>query len=363
MVYRADSQGSGVAATLGWQTESPWDSPHRHTTRRCRAGRVTARVLPVYCHQFACKVNRYMIRLGLCCLFADEPIRFRTATARVLSRYTREEQLRRLAELAAANAAALHAALVYCASHGIGCFRVNSQILPLCTHPQLGYTMADLPGGNTIREAFEACGAFARAQDLRLTFHPDQFILLSSPRNEVTQSSIAELEYQAEVATWIGADVINIHAGGVYGDKPAALARFVATLRQLPAAIRQRLTLENDDRSYTPRDLLPLCEAQRIPLVYDVHHHRCLPDGYTVAEVTARAAATWDREPLFHLSSPREGWQGTQPQRHHDYIDIHDFPDEWHGLTLTIEIEAKAKELAIARLQRELRAREVHPLL
>lgn len=295
-----------------------------------------------------------MIRLGLCCLFAREPIRFRTATARALSRRAREEQLVRFAELAADNAAALHAALDYCANHDIGCFRVNSQILPLRTHPQLGYRVEELPGGAAIRQAFQACGSFARDHGLRLTFHPDQFILLSSPREEVTRSSIAELEYQAEVAAWIGADVLNIHAGGAYGDKPAALVRFAATLRQLPAAIRRRLTLENDDRSYTPRDLLPFCETHRIPLVYDVHHHRCLPDGLTVAEVSARAAATWDREPLFHLSSPREGWQGPHPEHHHDYIDSRDFPDEWRALTLTVEVEAKAKELAVARLQCDL---------
>ena len=296
-----------------------------------------------------------MIRLGLCCLFARAPIRFRTTTARALSSRSRNEQLARLAELAAANAAALHDALAYCAGHGIGCFRVNSQILPLRTHPGLGYRPADLPGGGAIRTAFQSCGSFARAHGLRLTFHPDQFVLLSSPREEITRASLAELEYQAEVAAWIGADVINIHAGGVYGDKPAALARLAATLRLLPDAVRRRLTLENDDRSYTPRDLLPFCEAHRIPLVYDVHHHRCLADGLSVAEVSARAAATWDREPLFHLSSPRDGWQGAHPEHHHDFIDIRDFPGEWRNLTLTIEVEAKAKELAIARLQRGLR--------
>ena len=218
----------------------------------------------------------HTIRLGLCCLFASEPIRFRTTTAHVLGRQPREEQLIRLSRLATDNAAALHNALAYCASHAIGSFRVNSQILPLRTHPALGYCVEELPDGRAIQEAFRACGAFARSHALRLTFHPDQFILLASPRPEVTRASIAELDYQAEVATWIGADVLNIHAGGAYGDKPAALARLAETLRQLPAAIRQRLTLENDDRIYTPRDLLPFCEAHQIPLVYDVHHHRCL---------------------------------------------------------------------------------------
>lgn len=114
--------------------------------------------------------------------------------------------------------------------------------------------------------------------------------------------------------------------------------------------VRSRLTLENDDKVYTPADLLPVCADTGVPLVYDVHHHRCLPDGLTVAEATKRARATWKTEPLFHLSSPLEGWNGPKPERHHDYISAGDFPKEWLGWPLTVEVEAKAKELAVMRL-------------
>ncbi len=295
-----------------------------------------------------------MIRLGLCCLFVEEPIRFRTATAAAMARFSRTAQRLRLSALIRENAAALRLALEYCAAHGIGCFRVNSRIMPLRTHPLLGYRVADLPEARRIREALRACGAFAREHDLRLSFHPDQFVLLSSPRPEVTEASIAELEYQAEVAGWIGADVINIHAGGAYGDKQAALERLGASLKNLSPAVRKRLTLENDERLYTPRDLLSFCKAHRIPMVYDVHHHRCSPDGLSVAEATRLAAATWNREPLFHLSSPKEGWKGRRPERHRDYIRPRDFPPEWMDMNLTVEVEAKAKELAVARLARHL---------
>ena len=94
--------------------------------------------------------------------------------------------------------------------------------------------------------------------------------------------------------------------------------------------------------------------AEGVPLVYDAHHHRCLPDGLTVEAVTEAARKTWNREPLFHLSSPIEGWTGPKPERHHDYIDPKDFPSAWFGWPVTVEIEAKAKELAIARLQADL---------
>jgi UV DNA damage endonuclease len=57
---------------------------------------------------------------------------------------------------------------------------------------------------------------------------------------------------------------------------------------------------------------------------------------------------------LFHLSSPKDGWNSTNPRKHHDYIDINDFPKEWLSLDITVEVEAKGKELAIEKLIKDL---------
>jgi UV DNA damage endonuclease len=299
-----------------------------------------------------------MIRLGLCCIFRDAPIKFRTTTATAIKRLSRDEGRKKVADLCAANAAALMEALQFCSANGIGSFRVNSQILPVKTHPDVGYEVKELPGGREIVAQYQKCGAFAKAAGIRTCFHPDQFVVLNSPRPDVVEKSIAELEYQAEVAHWIGADVVNVHGGGAYGDKQAALRTFAKTLARLPRTVRKLLTVENDDKVYTPADLLPLCQEQGIPFVYDVHHHRCTPDGMSEEEATRLALTTWDREPLFHLSSPLEGWAGPKPHRHHDYIDARDFPRFWHGLDLTVEVEAKAKELAVRKLARSLARRK-----
>ncbi|QEG43726.1 UV DNA damage repair endonuclease UvsE [Roseimaritima ulvae] len=297
------------------------------------------------------------IRLGLCCIFRDQPIKFRQTTVKANSAMERSAALARLSELCLTNAAALQDALRYCADHGIGCFRINSQILPLKTHAECGYAIDDLPDGKQIVRAFKACGKFAAAHNIRTCFHPDQFVVLNSPRGDVVDRSIDELEYQSEVAQWINADVVNIHGGGAYGDKAAALDRFADTLNRLSNRARSRLTIENDDVTYTPADLLPLCQRENIPLVYDVHHHRCHGDDLSIDEATEQAIATWDREPLFHISSPLDGWQGDKPRRHHDYINIADFPDAWRNRTLTVEVEAKAKELAVLKLKQQLSER------
>ena len=295
-----------------------------------------------------------MIRLGLCCTFSGQPIKFRNTTVKAASSMKRDAALAKLSGLCMANAEALLESLKFCRDHGIGCFRINSQILPLKTHPTCGYEVDELPDGDEIVRRFKACGRFVKSHKLRTCFHPDQFVVLNSQRPDVVASSLRELEYQAEVAQWVRADVVNIHGGGAYGDKQKALDAFARNLDRLSSRARKRLTVENDDKIFTPADLLPVCKATGVPLVYDVHHHRCNPDGLSVEQATRKAMATWDREPMFHISSPIDGWDGPKPERHHDYIDVNDFPECWRGKEITVEVEAKAKEVAVLQLRQEL---------
>src|SRR4051794_38945884 len=103
-----------------------------------------------------------MIRLGLCCIFRDQPIKFVNTTAVAVTRLERPEALAKLSRLCLANADALMASIRFCAANGIGSFRINSQILPLKTHPIQGFAIDDLPEGGRIVERFRQCGTFAR---------------------------------------------------------------------------------------------------------------------------------------------------------------------------------------------------------
>jgi UV DNA damage endonuclease len=298
------------------------------------------------------------MRFGLCCLFVHEPVRFRTTTAKVLLVLPRDRQLVHLSQLCHHNARNLLLALEAVKRLGIGAFRIMSPLFPRMTHPEVCYRLDDLPDGAAIAGVLEEIRKYALAEDIRLSFHPDQFVVLSSPHPAVVDSSLRELAYQGELAEAVGADVINIHAGGVYGDKRQALMRLEEVFPELPEAVRGRLTLENDDSSYTPQDLLPICQRLSIPLVYDAHHHRCNPDRFTVGEATALAGETWERagrEPYCHLSSPKAGWKGSNPRPHADFIDPADFPECWLGREMTVDVEAKAKEQAVARLMEWLR--------
>lgn len=299
-----------------------------------------------------------MIRLGLCCIFRNEPIRFRQTTATALKKIPRKEQLQKLSSICLENLLNLEKALEWIKSHNLGAFRVLSPLFPRLTHPDVGYFLNDLPEYNAIISQCEKIRTYRHNSDIRLSFHPDQFNVLSSPHSNVVKNTLQELEYQGLLAELIGADVINIHGGGVYGNKSLALRRFRENFSSLSPRVQSRLTLENDDKSYSPADLIPVCDDLGIPLVYDVHHHRCLPDELSIASATNECIKRWSnqgREPFFHISTPVNGYDSSSPQPHSEYIDINDFPQEWLNLAATIDVEAKAKELAVLQLQNDLK--------
>jgi UV DNA damage endonuclease len=299
-----------------------------------------------------------VLRFGLCCIFVEAPIKFRQTTAKNLLRLPRPERAAYISRLCLENAGSLVEAIKTVRALGIGAFRVLSPLLPRYTHPEAGYRLDDLPDAAAIVAHLNEVNRLRRQWDIRLSFHPDQFVLLSSPDAAVTARSVAELDYQAMLAELIGADTITIHGGGAYGDKAAALKRLRRNFARLPERVKNRLALENDDVSYTVAELLPVCADLHIPLVYDIHHHRCLHDALNIAGATAKCLETWERtgrgEPYLHLSSPWHGWAGGSPRAHAELIDFDDLPREWLGLRATVDIEAKGKERAVLKLMREV---------
>ena len=162
------------------------------------------------------------IKLGLCCAFIVDRINFRSTIVKSVGSMESSEALEKISKICLDNSEALIKSLEFCAANHIGCFRVNSQILPIKTHPKYGYDITELPGNINIINKLKQCGKYAKDNNIRTSFHPDQFVVLNSPDPEIVKRSIAELEYQTEVAEWVGADVINIHGGGAYGDKSLA---------------------------------------------------------------------------------------------------------------------------------------------
>lgn len=237
----------------------------------------------------------------------------------------------------------------------MGCFRVTSSLFPLVAHPTLGYDPTSFPAWETIHLACNRVYREAQERGIRLTTHPGQYTILNTLNPSGLQNSLRDLNTTGYIAQLIGIDVINIHGGSRDPHKLDALKRLADNLALLNPEVRKRLSLENCDKVYTPGELIPFCHEHDLLFCYDVHHHRCYPDGLSVREVTDMARTMWgERDPLFHVSSPAEGWLGRNPRSHHDYIDSQDFPSFWRDLPVTVEVEAKMKEKAVLKLQRDL---------
>ena len=245
------------------------------------------------------------------------------------------------------------------------------------THPDLPQFHAQI---RESRRELAALGARANRQGLRLSFHPSQYIVMNSPDRALRRQSVKDLAAQAEILDLMNLGpeaVLVIHVGGIYDDKCAALNRWVACYRDLPEPARRRLVLENDDIRFSAADVLHVHERTGVPLVFDIHHHQCLnPERLPWRPMLHRFLRTWPQgvRPKVHFSSPRTQAREiirtnrktgkkekiVQPPTwtaHADYVHPFDFirfVRETSDLEFDIMLEAKAKDLALQRLRRDL---------
>ena len=247
--------------------------------------------------------------------------------------------------------------------YGIKFMRLSSEIFPFASHQEHGYKLAPFAS-----EVLAEAGKVAAELGHRLTTHPGQFTQLGSPRKEVVDAAVRDLEYHDEMLSLLKLPaqqnrdaVMILHMGGVYGDKAATLDRFRKNYAKLSPSIKARLVLENDDVGWSVHDLLPICEELNIPLVLDYHHHNIIFDRAHVREGTldissptlqARITATWTRKNIrqkMHYSEPCPGAVTPRDRRKHSprVMTLPPCPP-----TMDLMIEAKDKEQAVFELMR-----------
>ena len=198
--------------------------------------------------------------------------------------------------------------LDHCAKHKIGMYRMSSDIAPYATHPDMPQFHGMV--GESAAE-LRAFGAKARALDIRLSFHPSQFVVLNSPDPELVRKSVWDLTSQAEMLDLmeLGPEaVMVIHVGGTYGDRAQSNARWVETWHTLPEPVRRRLVLEHDDIRFSAADILWIHGHTGVRLIFDHQHFWCLnPENLDMVETLRAILRTWPsgQRPKLHFSSPR----------------------------------------------------------
>lgn len=231
-------------------------------------------------------------------------------------------------------------------------FRIGSSLVPFASHP-----VNTLDWQAEFRDDLGEIGAFARQHDMRLSLHPGQYTVLNSPNPEIVRRAIQEIAYSAALLDSLGMDTaskIVIHLGGTYGDKPAALVRFVEAVHALDDSLRRRLVIENDERSYTPADALWVSEHTSLPVVFDNLHYAANPGPDALDDLLGRVFATWqpaDGVPKVHFSSQAPGGR---IGNHADFADPDEFRNwlaRWSQFgDFDLMLEAKAKDEALLAL-------------
>ena len=287
----------------------------------------------------------------------------RVYTGRSMIKRTFEQKgIRYASELGLQNCKDLMEIIKWNNEHDFKFFRITSNLFPWCSE----YELKSMPDYEEIKSTLREIGEYVKENQMRITSHPGPFNVLTSPHEHVVENCIKDLSIHGEVFDLMNLsrtpwNKINIHIGGVYGDKISAMERFCKNFTRLPESVRSRLTVENDDKAsmYSVKDLYHgVYEVIGIPIVFDYHHHRFNTGDLSEREALEMACSTWkDIKPVVHYSESRslEKRDNTiREQAHSDYI--YEYIDTY-DCDVDIMVEAKMKELAV------LRYKEIHNIV
>ncbi|MBN2245225.1 MAG: UV DNA damage repair endonuclease UvsE [Candidatus Aminicenantes bacterium] len=240
--------------------------------------------------------------------------------------------------------------LRYNQEKGFYFFRISSDIIPFASHPVCTFSWK-----THFKKELREAGDFIKKNKMRISMHPDQFVLINSPHEDVVDKSIKELDYHCRVLDSMELDStakIQIHVGGVYKAKPQAIERFIQRYQTLSSNLRDRLVIENDDRLYSLKDCLQIHAQIGLPVLFDTFHHECLNHGETTREGLKAAVKTWGAKDGILMVDYSSQEKGAKKGKHAEAIDLDSFRtflEETKGLDFDIMLEIKDKEKSAAQ--------------
>ena len=243
------------------------------------------------------------------------------------------------------NLVCLQKILEYNVKNSLLFFRISSDLVPFASHPICTYKWQ-----HHFKNEFQSIGRFIQNHNMRISMHPDQFIVLNSPYKGVVKRSIAELQYHADILELMNLDnsaKIQLHVGGVYTDKSTAQKRFLKRYSELPESIQRRLVIENDDRLYSVKDCLFLSSQTQMPILLDSFHHSLLNNGESIQNALTSIQPTWkenDGIPMVDYSNQKPNYRAGA---HAEYIDeglFTTFLKKSRPYDIDIMLEIKDKE-------------------
>jgi len=229
--------------------------------------------------------------------------------------------------------------------HKLLFLRITSDLVPFASHPICRFNWQ-----RHFQKQFKAIGDFIKSNNMRISMHPDQFTLINSIDEVVFENSTRELAYHAEVLDLMKLDTsakIQIHVGGVYGDKKKSMKRFVKRFESLDEKIKRRLVVENDDRRYRLKDCLRISGETKSPVLFDVLHHEINSSGETIREAFGLFTRTWKEKnglPMVDYGSSKEADLKGKHSKSIDLEHFGNFLEETSAFDFDVMLEIKDKE-------------------
>jgi UV DNA damage endonuclease len=225
-------------------------------------------------------------------------------------------------------------------------FRLSSELIPFASHPICTFNWQDY-----FKKRLKRIGTILINNNIRISMHPDQFIVLNSKNPVIVRRSIAELQYHADILDLMNLPLtakIQLHIGGAYNDKKRSIARFIQRYRNLNDSIKKRLVIENDDKIYGVKECKYVSKKTQIPVLFDYFHHTLLNDNESLTYCFTTCFQTWKIEDGIPMVDYSSKYPKIKSGKHAETIDEKDFrqfleQSKHHNFDIMLEIKDKEK--------------------
>lgn len=267
------------------------------------------------------------------------------------SDYLKYNDFHKLDEIIISNLMALNEIIDYNIKNNIHFYRISSKLIPLATKDDVNFDYI-----YKYKKYYNKIGKKIRDSKMRVDFHPDQYCILNSVKEDIVYNSIKILEYHYKLLDALGVNdkVLILHVGSSTFGKDNSIKRFINSYNKLPLYLKKCIAIENDDKVFNVSDVITISNNTGIPIVLDYHHHMCNKSNI---DINAIFDSWGDRVPKVHFSSPR----GKKDFRsHNDYINGDNFICfieflKKYDRDVDIMLEAKCKDDSLFRLVRYLK--------
>lgn len=304
--------------------------------------------------------------LGLCCQYLEEQtkkngtkefVNILNEKALRFGQFTQGKySTKKIEETWINNATNLYSVIQKLNKENIKVFRISSSLLPLYD------SVANLLFNcQELKNILAEIGKFAQNNNMRLTMHPDQFVVISSNNEEVIKKSILMLAHHAWIFEEMNLPETPFNAINIHGGTKNNSNILIDSIQKLPTLVKNRLTLENDESSYSIVDLYKVFEETGIPICWDSHHHSFNDGGISNEESLQKCIKSWNSiKPLTHLSNTDPtlvNGSFTDRRKHSNYV--HYIPDcqfqANNNDEIDIEMEFKMKNIALMKASKDFK--------